>query len=226
MGETIMMTLIYWIVGLVLGVLIIAAIFDLSHLMIDRKQNGPGVLARRKIRHEQSKKDEADRKRREAQPCEEFGAGPRYTRVMRRLAMDVDGRQLGIFQNNEWTIVRFDDILSADLEIQEDGITHTTSSRSLTGAALGGLTFGPAGAIVGGLGGKTKSHTVSRTSAARLHIQINDLVTPLRTFEFRSGFFDNRVEPEDVSAAREWFYRISQIARNESAKTNFEFSNA
>lgn len=69
------------------------------------------------------------------------------------------------------------DILS--VEVFEDGesVTKTARGSQLGGALLGGIVFGPLGAVVGGLSGKKK--TENKVKRLDLRLAINDTSSPI-----------------------------------------------
>lgn len=74
------------------------------------------------------------------------------------------------------SIHAFGDVLSVELFEDGDLITHTERSSQLAGAAVGGMLLGGAGAVVGGLSGKTKTTKNVKRVEVRLHV--NDLNHP------------------------------------------------
>lgn len=84
--------------------------------------------------------------------------------------------------SNQKKIYKFKDVIQC--EIIEDGttVTNTTSKNhiSLGKAVIGGSIFGPVGAIVGGLSGKTSSFSSQQNICKSLSIKItlNDLENP------------------------------------------------
>lgn len=100
-------------------------------------------------------------------------------------------KNIAIFVNEKkkiWTIsyqkeiYKFKDVILC--EIIEDGttVTNTTNKKhvSIRKAIIGGSIFGPVGAIVGGLSGKTNSFSTQRNICKNLSIKItlNNLENP------------------------------------------------
>jgi hypothetical protein len=144
----------------------------------------------------------------------DFGDGPRLEKKKSGIAIDEQGKKVAIFDNAEWSQFEFSDILGADLEVKENDTVHTTSSRSLVGAAIGGLTFGPAGAVIGGLGGKAKSTTNTTLEDVVLKIMVRDMTKPIREVQFGvwTGITASWVTTDrEVSTACEWLARIKMI---------------
>lgn len=77
----------------------------------------------------------------------------------------------------------FKDIISCDLvnESGEEIVTHTTGVNrrkvSLGKALIGGAVFGPAGAIIGGVAGKTKVNQKSVTTSSPICSKLQIIVT-------------------------------------------------
>ncbi len=79
-------------------------------------------------------------------------------------------------------LFNFKDVIES--EIIEDGYSVTKSSRTSQagGAVVGGLLFGGAGAIIGGLSGSKK--TTKNVTRIDLKIVVNDLSNPIYTINF------------------------------------------
>lgn len=58
------------------------------------------------------------------------------------LAVDPKGRQLAIGSPTSWSVFDYEDVFGAELDIGEGEIIKTSSSRSITGALVGGAAFG------------------------------------------------------------------------------------
>lgn len=95
------------------------------------------------------------------------------------LAIDEESERLffAVLQPHFSHAIRsFRDVLSVELFEDGDLITHTERSSQLAGAAVGGLLLGGAGAVVGGLSGKTK--TAKNVNRVEIRIHVNDLNHP------------------------------------------------
>lgn len=130
------------------------------------------------------------------------------------IALDTDRKRIAIRCPNGWEVCEFSKVVGAELEIGGKTVTRTTGSRSLTGAAIGGLTFGIAGAVVGGLGGGTKSVSQNVTENVKIRITLDDMASPIREVEFR--YFDWfwaawEDEGTAIKHANEWMARINMI---------------
>ncbi|MCR6700877.1 MAG: hypothetical protein NVV68_06895 [Dokdonella sp.] len=109
------------------------------------------------------------------------------------------------------------------VEVFEDGDTITSSARGRTvgGALIGGMLFGGAGAVVGGLSGKKRS--TETVSTIELRVTINDIRSP--TFDVR--FLSSEVKRSGAAyssaskAARDWQGRLAVLLkRAETADPN------
>ena len=104
-------------------------------------------------------------------------------------------------------IFTYKDILSS--ELIQDGETvnkATKSNLDLGGAVLGGLMFGGAGAIIGGLSGKPESRLIEKVTAVTLKVVVMDTTKPVHRIEFlwsteKKG---SRSHKEAVESAEHW----------------------
>lgn len=93
------------------------------------------------------------------------------------------------------------EILSVDLAVDEHSVYE--SGSVLPGAAIGGLAFGGAGAIVGALatgGGRTKEE-IRKIS---LRLRMNDLDTPLVVIDFLKSPTPWLTAQDQLEAAEKW----------------------
>lgn len=156
------------------------------------------------------KQEEDERKARERLPVE-FEGCPQYVGERGKIAVNASNRTFGIFNHGSWHILNFEDLRDAEIQILENGTTYTTGSRSLIGAAVGGLIFGPAGAVVGGLGRRTQSKTISHPERVILSVHTKHIEKPIFELEFGSLSFNSAgwsVTLEDVKVANEWLSRV------------------
>ncbi len=100
------------------------------------------------------------------------------------------------------------------LEISENGKSlfseRSNLAGSLTGAALGGIVFGGAGAVVGAIAGKNKSQITN----IDLILQVADPAVPYIKFNFLGNTKVKAGSDEHVKAlekAKEWAARIKAI---------------
>lgn len=103
-----------------------------------------------------------------------------------RVLVDDTSKRVCIITNGELYVFEFDKIIS--VELIEDGKTISSKSaiRTIGGALVGGVLAGGAGAIVGGLSGKTK--TTTKISSISVKVMIRDFVIPsinIVTFDYR-----------------------------------------
>lgn len=106
-------------------------------------------------------------------------------------------------------------LLSA--EIKEDGtsVQKVSRGRQIGGALAGGALAGPAGAVIGGLGGKPKQH--DRVNRIELRIVLSDAedsVVTMKLLNFGGkGFERNSKAHRDAEhKASEWLARIRKAA--------------
>ena len=75
----------------------------------------------------------------------------------------------------------YSDIVSVAIHEDEDIIQNTTTSRSsqVAGVAVGGVLFGAAGAVVGGLSGETTTTSKKEVKKITIKIIVNDIDNPV-----------------------------------------------
>lgn len=141
----------------------------------------------------------------------------------RAMALDSTRRQLALVQREQGQlqtrIIDASRIVSA--EILEDGASLVKTARigQLGGAAVGGLIFGPLGAVVGGLSGGKRQ--IDKARRIDLDIIVDDLAAPRFSANFlatevdKSGF----VYRSCIGEAREWAARIDALI-NSAANGN------
>lgn len=123
--------------------------------------------------------------------------------------LDLDCRRLAVYRNGDWIILPLSDIMGAEIISEGSTITYTGGRSSFAGAAVGGALFGPAGMIVGGLGGATTSASVTHVSDVRLRIFVVDPRNPVIEAPLHRVKRTMGCEPMEV--AREWVARINAI---------------
>jgi hypothetical protein len=144
-------------------------------------------------------------------PPPEFKSSHKYiyrlnNEISKGVAVDSINKKIAIYDFGAWRIMDWRDVISCDADITENNVTHTSSSRSILGAAVGGLTFGVAGAVVGGLGGKTKSTVSSNIQKMVMRVGFKNINRP--TYEIQFG---NNVTEQAKSDFREWIGRMNAI---------------
>jgi uncharacterized membrane protein len=134
------------------------------------------------------------------------------------MALDISRRQLALVRRTQdklhTSIINANQIVSA--EILEDGASLVKTARigQLGGAAVGGLIFGPLGAVVGGL--SSGKRQIDKARSIDLDIIVQDLAAPRFTARFlatevdKSGF----VYKAHIGEAREWAARIDALIHN------------
>lgn len=120
------------------------------------------------------------------------------------LGIDEPKRKIAIATHGEEAarVYPFADILA--VEIVEDGrsVTKTSSSRSIGGAIVGGLIAGPAGLVVGGLGGRTTGRELRDVRAIDVVITVADMAHPRHVLRVLDAPHGLRAESRDYQAAR------------------------
>lgn len=119
-------------------------------------------------------------------------------------------------------IFPYQDLLG--VEIVEDGLsvvaTKTSRTSQLGSALVGGVLFGGAGAIVGGLSGKTVSTAHDRVNAVQLRLLVDDISHPHFVVDFL-GKQVSKLSAEYSSAlaqARQWHGVLEVLIRRMDAE--------
>lgn len=148
----------------------------------------------------------------------------------RAMALDIQRRQLALVQrvqgHLQTRIIEAHHIVSA--EILEDGTSLLKTARmgQLGGAAVGGLIFGPLGAVVGGLSGGKRQ--VDKARRIDLDIIVDDITAPRFSANFlgtevdKSGF----VYRASLDEAREWAARIDALIHSAANTHTVEPANS
>lgn len=133
------------------------------------------------------------------------------------LAIDEQRRKVCLIDHRQQTLAirvcSYKDLLSC--EVLEDGATLTKTVRStqIAGALMGGLAFGGAGAIIGGLSGKTR--TSGKVKKVGLRLAVNDTQNPLHDVNFlnletkKDGFLYKQA----MEQARHWHALIEILIK-------------
>ena len=85
----------------------------------------------------------------------------------------------------ETRVMDYRDILSVEMFEDGESITKTSRGSQLGGALLGGIVFGPLGAVVGGLSGSKKSE--NKVMRIDLRLAVNDTTSPVHNVNFLLG---------------------------------------
>lgn len=131
------------------------------------------------------------------------------------IAYDKVQKSIALVKSSKGDIVcnkyHYKDILSAEVFVDGNSITKTSRSSQLGGALLGGLTFGPIGAVIGGLSGKQKTeNTVSRVD---LQVVVNDEENPRYIINFHSGEMPKNLAKRYINKAEDWKSLIEILIR-------------
>ena len=99
------------------------------------------------------------------------------------IAVDTDRRKLCLISRPggggrlRTDIVSYRDLLSAEIDVDGNAVTRTSRGSQVGGALVGGLLFGTAGAVVGGLSGKRV--TEDRVDRIDLKLLVNRADNPV-----------------------------------------------
>jgi hypothetical protein len=136
------------------------------------------------------------------------------------IAIDTARQKLAILTLAGWEVFPYSSIRGAEVGVDGKTVTRTSSSRSLPGAIAGGVLFGGAGAVVGGLGGKTHSTSTEEVGQISLKLHVKDMASPVRIVHFR--YYDGfavawSCEMTARQQAEDWFMRIQMITEEQEA---------
>lgn len=116
--------------------------------------------------------------------------------------------------------LKAEDILK--VELFEGGNSVTSSSRSIGGAVVGGALFGGVGAIIGGLGGSTKSSAT--VNKIEIRLIVNDKLNPIYDIDFLNGEINkdklSNTYDNISKEARTWYGYFEVMIKN--TKDGFE----
>ncbi len=99
-------------------------------------------------------------------------------------------------------LVRGEQLLRAEIFEDRVSVIETSRGSQLKGALVGGLAFGAAGAMVGGLSGLTV--TQRQISRIELRLTVDDAQNPLHDVVFCTGAGDPQTTKILSDHAREW----------------------
>jgi len=121
------------------------------------------------------------------------------------LEWDMDGR----FQRK---IIDYRDVLASEIEEDGETVTKTQRGSQIGGALIGGLALGGAGAIIGGLSGKTVSSNVA--SGISLTVTVNSTEDPVFEFVLFSASGEDGFGYSAASAeARHWHGLLTAVIK-------------
>jgi ATP-dependent phosphoenolpyruvate carboxykinase len=144
------------------------------------------------------------------------------------LAIDLDRNKICLISNfsaqASLKVILYKDILAC--ELYENGNTITESSRAnqLGGVLVGGILLGGAGAIIGGLSGKTK--TTGTVDKIELRLIINDAEKPVHDISFldieldKGGILDKILYKNIMQEARYWHGLIEVLIKRADIEDN------
>lgn len=116
-------------------------------------------------------------------------------------------------------VIEYKDVLSC--ELYEDGQTVTKTSRSsqIGGALVGGIALGAAGAVIGGLSGKTVSEK-GKVKRIDLRLIVNDTQSPCQDVNFLNleCKTDEFLYKTAIEQARHWHGLIAVIIKKADQK--------
>jgi hypothetical protein len=108
------------------------------------------------------------------------------------LAIDLDRNKICLISDisaqASLKVILYKDIFACELHENGNTITETSRANQLGGALVGGILFSGAGAIIGGLSGKTK--TTGTVETIELRLIINDAEKPVHDISFLSSELD------------------------------------
>lgn len=115
------------------------------------------------------------------------------------LLLDDNAKRLCIINEGEKTVLDYSQIISVEYIVNEKSICSKSTARTIGGAVLGGMLAGSAGAIVGGLSGKTTID--SKISSIVIKVMVRDLRNPsieILAFDCRWTVKRKPVDPDDI----------------------------
>lgn len=131
-----------------------------------------------------------------------FGPGDYFVALNPRRAFGIAwGRKGVVFaeQDNETDLLPFDAVRDVTIEVdgmmvtESRNVTKTNRGSQLVSGAVGGALLGPAGILVGGLSGSSKTIgkavETKNVQSVKLTIRTNDQTHPLRSFVFFKATF-------------------------------------
>lgn len=107
-------------------------------------------------------------------------------------------RKIVLASGNSLNQYDFASIVSVEVVENGTSVTQTHRGSQLLGAAVGGLTFGPLGAVVGGLSGKSRSK--GRVRGISLKVVVDDQVCPVYLICFLRCLSKEGLDPDSLTA--------------------------
>lgn len=116
--------------------------------------------------------------------------------------------------------IKFEDLL--EVSIYEDGglVTKVSRGSQVGGALIGGAIAGGAGAIIGGLSGRSQSNDMSNRLS--LMIIINDLQNPYHEINFSIGQIEkmSKIYQMNRNNLNKWFSILKVIINQKENESN------
>ena len=119
------------------------------------------------------------------------------------LINDVD-KQICILRPQFKKVISFDQVMDVEYIVNEETIASKSTLRTVGGAIIGGVIAGGAGAIIGGLSGKTKTENL--ISKISVKVSIRDIEIPalnITYFDCRTLVDRKPVAPDSIMCQNE-----------------------
>lgn len=114
-------------------------------------------------------------------------------------AIDENNRKVGYFDEEQETIIPYDEIISVELIENNTSIASKSTMRTIGGALAGGALGGGAGAVVGGLSGNTNMK--KKVSLVQVKLRIRDISMPtlsINCFDCKTMAAGEEVKPDGM----------------------------
>jgi hypothetical protein len=144
------------------------------------------------------------------------------------LAIDLDRNKIclisGISAQASLKVILYKDIFACELYENGNTITETSRANQLGGVLVGGILLSGAGAIIGGLSGKTK--TTGTVETIELRLIINDAEKPVHDISFLSseldkgGIIEKGLYKNIMREARYWHGLITVLIKRADIEDN------
>lgn len=114
-------------------------------------------------------------------------------------AIDENNRKVAYFDEEQETIIPYDEIISVELIENNTTIASKSTMRTIGGALIGGAIGGGAGAVVGGLSGNTNMN--KKVSLVQVKLRIRDISIPslsINCFDCKTMANGEEVSPDGM----------------------------
>ena len=114
-------------------------------------------------------------------------------------AIDENNRKVAYFDEEQETIIPYDEIISVELIENNTTIASKSTMRTIGGALAGGALGGGAGAVVGGLSGNTSMK--KKVSLVQVKLRIRDISMPtlsINCFDCKTMAAGEEVKPDGM----------------------------